>query len=72
MRERCDLVRERQYLVLADAALLRLASLVHLDQHVERRREVRPLLVQARRDLRAIDGVHPLKIFGDDPSLVGL
>ncbi len=57
------LERERQDLVFADAALLRLARLIHLDQHVERRREMRALLVQTRRDLRAVDRMHPVKVF---------
>src|SRR5690606_20247577 len=49
-----------------------LASQVHLDQDVQRRRVVRPLLGESPRDPFAIDRVRPVKALGDEARLVAL
>src|SRR5690606_10138398 len=45
---------------------------VHLNQNVQRRRVVRPLLGEASRDPFAVDGMRPMKALGDEPRLVAL
>ena len=56
----------------ARAALVRLAALIDLDQHVERRRERGALLVQAFRDSQTIHGVDPVESLRDLTRLVRL
>ena len=61
-RQRRDRARERQRLRRRDAALRRLAADVDLDADVERRQRRRGRAADsARRDLRPVDGLHPVE-----------
>ena len=55
-----------------DAALARLGAEVHLQANVQRRGVEGPLRREPLGDARPIDRVHPGKVLGDRPRLIGL
>ena len=65
-------VGERRQRRRFDAALAGFVGEAHLQQHLQRRRVVRPLRAEPRGDAFAVDGVHPREAFGDLARLVRL
>src|SRR5688572_18433866 len=71
-RHRAHGFRERRQRVGIDAGLSRLVAEPHLQQDLEPRTIVRPLLGQSRRNPFAIDAVHPVERGRDLPRFVRL
>jgi hypothetical protein len=63
---------ERFELGFGDPAAAGVASLINLQEDVQRRRVMRTLLIQACSNLQSIDRVHPAEALGDGAGLVRL